>query len=69
MQIEGLDLVEWLRRYWRQDEPQTKWLNWWRGYCWPNGRFEYASEDIERTELTEETAALGREDQVDHARR
>jgi hypothetical protein len=35
MQIDGIDLIEWLQRYWRQDQPRLKWLCWWRGYVWP----------------------------------
>jgi len=35
MQINGLDPLEWLHRYWRQDTRRPKWLCWRRGYVWP----------------------------------
>lgn len=35
MQFDGMDLLDWLHRYWRQDTPRLKWLHWWRGYVWP----------------------------------
>ena len=40
MKIDDLDLLEWLHRYWLQDEPQTKWLNRWRGHVWPSNRHQ-----------------------------
>lgn len=29
-----MDLLDWLRLYWRQDTQQTKWLCWCREGCW-----------------------------------
>ncbi len=34
MNFDGIDLLDWLHRYWRQDTPRVKWLCWWRGYVW-----------------------------------
>ena len=35
MEFDGIDLLDWLHRYWRQDQPRLKWLCSWRGYVWP----------------------------------
>lgn len=33
-----MDLLTWLRLYWRQNTTRTKWLNWCEGKCWTNER-------------------------------
>ena len=35
MMFDGIDLLEWLHRHWRQDRRRLKYLWWWREYVWP----------------------------------
>ena len=31
------DLLDWLKKYWRQDTRKLKYLNWCEGRVWPDG--------------------------------